>query len=142
MTKVCVGSRSFLHCREGNYAPVRMTAFDALLLLKGLRDPILVNYIFAVLREDKSPAVKARLAETMVASLPVLAAIEQLGGGAGTEQPLFIEEENAPKPVAESTFNAEQAALALRKEYGKGENMRENLLSSLLCVLLFHRLTP
>lgn len=109
-----------------------MTAFDALILLKGLRDPVLVNYIFAVLREDKSPAVKARLAESMVAGLPVLAAIDLLGGGAGSEQPLFIEEENAPKPMVESTFNAEQAALALRKEYGKGENMRENLLVTLL----------
>lgn len=119
--------------REGNYAPVRMTAFDGIVLLKGLKDPSLANYLFTVLRDDKSPAVQARLSETLIASLPVLAALDQLGvTGAGANEALFIEEENAPKPVIESEFNTEMAVLALRKEYGKGESMRQCLLSTLL----------
>lgn len=70
-----------------------------------------------------------------------MAAIDLLGSEGGDEQTFLVEEDEAPKPVTSNVFNSETATLGLRREYGKGEQMRENLLTVLLygCLLRFSR---
>ncbi|GAA6000165.1 transcription initiation factor TFIID subunit TAF2 [Rhodotorula paludigena] len=115
----------FNYTRDGNYPPVRIAAFDALLLLNPLQDVMpLVRYMFAVMREDSSRLVQRRLAESVLESLPVLVAMQDLA---------------APDPNAESAANdakKERDELAnvlksLRKKPGRSMNYRTSLLQTL-----------
>ncbi|GAA5975739.1 hypothetical protein JCM10908_005265 [Rhodotorula pacifica] len=114
----------FNYTRDGNYPPVRLAAFDALLLLNPLQDVMpLVRYLFAVMREDSSRLVQRRLAESILESLPVLAAVHDLA---------------APDPNADQAGDAkkERDELAnvlksLRKKPGRSMNYRTALLATL-----------
>lgn len=114
----------FNYTRDGNYPPVRLAAFDALLLLNPLQDVMpLVRYLFAVMREDSSRLVQRRLAESILESLPVLAAMHDLA---------------APDPNADQAGDAkkERDELAnvlksLRKKPGRSMNYRTALLATL-----------
>ncbi|GAA5913888.1 hypothetical protein JCM5296_004171 [Sporobolomyces johnsonii] len=114
----------FAYTRDGNYPPVRIAAFDALLLLNPLQDVMpLVRYLFAVMREDSSRLVQRRLAETVLESLPILAAVQDLA---------------PPDPEVDAHGNVkkERDALAnvlkaLRKKPGRSLNYRQSLLQTL-----------
>ncbi|POY76846.1 hypothetical protein BMF94_0098 [Rhodotorula taiwanensis] len=114
----------FNYTRDGNYPPVRLAAFDALLLLNPLQDVMpLVRYLFAVMRQDSSRLVQRRLAESILESLPVLAAVHDLA---------------APDPNADQAGDAkkERDELAnvlksLRKKPGRSMNYRTALLATL-----------
>ncbi|KAI9604502.1 hypothetical protein KEM48_000737 [Puccinia striiformis f. sp. tritici PST-130] len=70
----------FLICaRPGNYLPLRILAFDCLLLLRGFQDKAIIRYMFIVLRDDPSLLVRRRLAMGLVQCLPILVLIEELG---------------------------------------------------------------
>ncbi|GAA5972288.1 hypothetical protein JCM8115_005958 [Rhodotorula mucilaginosa] len=113
----------FNYTRDGNYPPVRLAAFDALLLLNPLQDVMpLVRYLFAVMREDSSRLVQRRLAESVLESLPILAAVHDL----------------APPDPNDSAGDAkkERDELAnvlksLRKKPGRSMNYRTALLATL-----------
>ncbi|BGP23606.1 transcription initiation factor TFIID subunit 2 [Rhodotorula toruloides] len=114
----------FNYTRDGNYPPLRIAAFDALLLLNPLQDVMaLVRYLFAVMRDDSSRLVQRRLAESVLESLPVLVAIHDLA---------------APDPNADLAGDAkkERDELAnvlkmLRKKPGRSMNYRTSLLQTL-----------
>lgn len=112
-------------CSDGNYPAVRIAAFDALLLLNPLQDAMpLVRYLFAVMREDSSRVVQRRLAEGVLDSLPILAAIQDLAA-----PELVFEEEGSTKKHSDSTSNILKA---LRKKPGRSLNYRQSLLQTLM----------
>ncbi|GAA5969785.1 hypothetical protein JCM11641_008040 [Rhodosporidiobolus odoratus] len=110
--------RFFVYTRDGNYPMVRIAAFDALLLLNPLQDVMpLVRYLFAVMREDSSRLVRRRLAESVLESLPVLAAIQDLA---------------PPDPAADEKRDELANVLkSLRKKPGRSMNYRTALLQTL-----------
>lgn len=113
---------------DGNYPPVRIAAFDALLLLNPLQDVMpLVRYLFSVMRDDSSRLVQRRLAASVLESLPILAAVQDLA---------------PPDPGAEDSKDEKKrdelanVLKALRKKPGRSMNYRTSLLTTLVCVLL------
>ncbi|KAM0788313.1 hypothetical protein ACM66B_001456 [Microbotryomycetes sp. NB124-2] len=114
----------FVYTRDGNYPPVRIAAFDALLLLNPLQDHFpLVRYFFSVLREDSSRLVQRRLGEAILDSLPVLASMHDLAA----PEVVFDEDEGKKKdkdPI-------EKTLKALRKKPGRSLNFRQCLLQTL-----------
>ncbi|GAA5910197.1 hypothetical protein JCM8208_006756 [Rhodotorula glutinis] len=117
----------FNYTRDGNYPPVRMAAFDALLLLNPLQDVMpLVRYLFAVMRDDSSRLVQRRLAQSVLESLPILVAVQDLappdpsasdGAGGGDAKKERDELANVLK--------------SLRKKPGRSMNYRTSLLQTL-----------
>lgn len=115
----------FVYTRDGNYPPVRIAAFDALLLLNPLQDNLpLVRYLFSVLREDSSRLVQRRLAEGILDSLPILAAIQDLAAPDNV-----FEEEGVVKKEKDPLS---QQLKALRKKPGRSLNFRQSLLQTLM----------
>ncbi|GAA5828317.1 hypothetical protein JCM11251_006194 [Rhodosporidiobolus azoricus] len=114
--------RFFAYTRDGNYPPVRIAAFDALLLLNPLQDVMpLVRYFFAVMRDDSSRLVQRHVAEAVLESLPVLVAMQDLA---------------PPDPSAEEKEDKKKDELAnvlksLRKKPGRSMNYRTSLLQTL-----------
>ncbi|GAA5914840.1 hypothetical protein JCM6882_007815 [Rhodosporidiobolus microsporus] len=114
--------RFFAYTRDGNYPPVRIAAFDALLLLNPLQDVMpLVRYFFAVMRDDSSRLIQRHVAEAVLESLPVLVAMQDLA---------------PPDPAAEEKEDKKKDELAnvlksLRKKPGRSMNYRTSLLQTL-----------
>ncbi|KAK4696234.1 transcription initiation factor TFIID subunit 2, partial [Phenoliferia sp. Uapishka_3] len=118
-------TKFFVYTRDGNYPPVRIAAFDALLLLNPLQDVLpLVRYFFGVLRNDSSLLVQRRLAQSLLQSLPVLAAIHDLAA-----PEMVFEEEGAAKKEKDPLSNVLKA---LRKKPGRSVNYRQQLLQTLI----------
>jgi transcription initiation factor TFIID subunit 2 len=110
--------------RDGNYPAVRIAAFDGLLLLNPLADVMpLVRYFFAVMREDSSRLVQRRLAQGLLESLPILAAIHDLAA-----PEIVFEEDGAQRKDKDSLSNTLKA---LRKKPGRSLNYRQCLLQTL-----------
>lgn len=115
---------------DGNYPPVRVAAFDALLLLNPLQEAwALVRYFFSVMREDSSRLVQRRLAQGLLESLPVLSAIHDLAA-----PDLVFEEEGVKK---EKDKDKDKDVLgnvlkSLRKKPGRSVNYRQHLLQTLM----------
>ncbi|GAA5961060.1 hypothetical protein JCM3765_006519 [Sporobolomyces pararoseus] len=116
----------FSYSRDGNYPPVRCAAFDALLLLNPLQDVMpLVRYLFSVMREDSSRLVQRRLAETVLESLPVLAAVQDLA-------PPDPDVDENGNPINKKERDVLTNVLkALRKKPGRSLNYRQSLLATL-----------
>lgn len=117
--------------RDGNYPPVRCAAFDALLLLNPLQDVMpLVRYLFSVMREDSSRLVQRRLAETVLESLPILAAVQDLA-------PPDPDVDENGNPINKKERDVPTNVLkALRKKPGRSLNYRQSLLATLTWVFL------
>ncbi|KAK4058342.1 hypothetical protein OIO90_000500 [Microbotryomycetes sp. JL221] len=114
----------FVYTRDGNYPPVRIAAFDALLLLNPLQDHFpLVRYLFSVLREDSSRLVQRRLGEAILESLPILASMHDLA-----PPEVVLEEEEGKKKDKDPV---EKQLKALRKKPGRSLNFRQCLLQTL-----------
>lgn len=117
----------FNYTRDGNYPPVRIAAFDALLLLNPLQDVMpLVRYLFAVMRDDSSRLVQRRLAQSVLESLPILVAMQDLAPP----------DPNAGDGAAGGDAKKERDELAnvlksLRKKPGRSMNYRTSLLQTL-----------
>ncbi|KAK4051913.1 hypothetical protein OIV83_002618 [Microbotryomycetes sp. JL201] len=115
----------FVYTRDGNYPPVRIAAFDALLLLNPLQDHFpLVRYFFSVLREDSSRLVQRRLGEAILDSLPVLASMHDLAA-----PEIVFDEEDGKKKDKDPI---EKQLKALRKKPGRSLNFRQCLLQTLV----------
>ncbi|GAA5825196.1 hypothetical protein JCM3770_002346, partial [Rhodotorula araucariae] len=115
----------FNYTRDGNYPPVRIAAFDALLLLNPLQDVMpLVRYLFAVMRDDSSRLVQRRLAESVLESLPVLVAMQDLA-------PPDPHADTAAGDAKKERDELANVLKALRKKPGRSMNYRTSLLQTL-----------
>ncbi|KAI7963119.1 hypothetical protein MJO28_001213 [Puccinia striiformis f. sp. tritici] len=120
----------FLICaRPGNYLPLRILAFDCLLLLRGFQDKAIIRYMFIVLRDDPSLLVRRRLAMGLVQCLPILVLIEELGMEPSDHNFSVIEESH---PVNTQKFDHKTVTKHLRAEVGRALILRECIMSVML----------
>ena len=132
----------FTYTRDGNYPPVRIVAFDALLLLSPLdvaRHSIgmaITNYICKVMSTDSSLLVRRRLAESALESLPVLVAMEELASPAQRADQEASREAKArksgkPSKAKDDEALEDQLLRSLRALPGRSKNTRGAILSAL-----------
>ncbi|EJU02667.1 hypothetical protein DACRYDRAFT_21692 [Dacryopinax primogenitus] len=117
------------YTREENFVPVRLAAFDALLVMKWYMRPALIRYFFSVVINDPSRVIRRHLAHAMVESLGVLYQIGELGSG-HKKEPILIEEDGTQKKKPKSS-EAAVMARALRKELQKSATFRECILPTM-----------
>ena len=118
----------FNYTRDGNYPPVRMAAFDALLLLNPLQDVMpLVRYLFAVMRDDSSRLVQRRLAQSVLESLPILVAVQDLA----PPDPSASDGAAGGGDAKKERDELANVLKSLRKKPGRSMNYRTSLLQTL-----------
>ncbi|EFP77426.2 uncharacterized protein PGTG_03382 [Puccinia graminis f. sp. tritici CRL 75-36-700-3] len=120
----------FLLCaRPGNYLPLRILAFDCLLLLRGFQEKAIIRYMFMVLRDDSSLLVRRRLAMGLVQCLPILVLIEELGMEPSDQNFSVIDESH---PLNTQKFDHKTVTKHLRAEVGRALILRECIMSVML----------
>lgn len=122
------------YTREGNFAPVRMAALNALLLLRGLQHKVLTRYYFGLLATDEDDMVKTHLARGLCDALAVALATGELGYA---RQRIELLQEDARDIVAEQeaalaeeAAQNEQMIKLLRRELGRSASVREGFLAA------------
>lgn len=121
--------------REGNYGPVRIAAFEALLLNKWFPRKSLARYLFAVIGSDSSRTVRRFVARAAITSLGILEAIGDIRNSAkDSEKAVLIEEDGSFMSSAKQARRgeAEQALKAIRKDAGKQKGVREIFIPTFL----------
>lgn len=117
--------------RQGNYPQVRIAAFDGLFLTKWYA-PQIMRYVFAVMANDPSRAVRRHVAKSACYSLAILAQMGEMKAAIKESESLLIEEDgNGNEKVKESKKSELDSWLKiLRKdrELGKNEVIREFLM--------------
>ena len=123
----------FAYTRQGNYAPLRIAAFNGLVLMRGLQHKIIARYLFAVLRSDESSVVKRALARAILESLAVAIACNEFGE-LKPRSSLYLEGDPAAAYQAETTRerDLENVLRSLRKEVGRSAAIREGFMAALL----------
>lgn len=120
--------------RQGNYAPLRIVAFDCLLLLGAIRHRPIIQYISTVLGYDESRVVKRALSQSIVESLIVLMSTGELAI-IQKKEPTFIEEEAKLNEIKEKDSHKseiEKQIKSVRKDIGKLASLRAGVLNVLL----------
>lgn len=123
------------YTREGNFAPVRMAAFNALLLLNGLQHKVLSRYYFAVLASDEDHVVRTELARGLCDALAVMVATGELGITRQRHETLqegdplgsIAEQESM---LADEAEQNEQMIKVLRREIGRSVSVRDGFLAA------------
>lgn len=143
--------------REGTYSPIRTVAFDCLLLLGGLQDERLAQYMLAVLRYDESPLVRQHLGSSILTSLVTLIATDAFGEKISTDtrgRSAFVDvsleefDENFALMSAGTrsrgggvaVFDSQAATIdrafkTLRSRIGSNAAVREALQATITCVV-------
>ena len=125
-------------CREGNSTQVRMLAFDALLMTKWYT-PKIMKYIFAIIANDPSRAIRRHVAINTCHSLALLVYMGEMKGSSKDAETLLIEEDGSiPENRRENKKSDVELMLkVLRKdkEVGKNDILREFLMPLLLWVI-------
>ncbi|WAR52569.1 hypothetical protein PtB15_1B1012 [Puccinia triticina] len=120
----------FLLCaRPENYLPLRILAFDCLLLLKGFQEKAIIRYMFLVLRDDPSLLLRRRLAMGLVQCLPILVLLEEIGMEPSDHNFSVIDESH---PFNSLKFNHKTVTKHLRAEVGRALILRECIMSVML----------
>lgn len=115
-------SRVFLsYTRSGNYEPLRRVAFDCLLLCRPPgRSAELTRYLCTVIRDDPSLSIRRHVAKLLSES--ILASLAS-GEVSGMPAPKLSEGIEGP--------DSQGIVRALRKEFGKKEDLREAIQAEL-----------
>ncbi|BEJ12391.1 hypothetical protein CspHIS471_0208510 [Cutaneotrichosporon sp. HIS471] len=137
MKSILVGQRTndprmFLHyTREGNYEPLRLMAFDCLLLCKSPgRSQPLAQYLFHVIRHDYSLTVRRHVARAFSESILMTLAVGEVHMSV---TPGGIVEVTDNLEQREKERDQEQAKIvkAVRKEFNSKPELRHELLEAL-----------
>lgn len=117
--------------RQGNYMHVRIAAFDGLFLTKWYA-PQIMRYVFAVMANDSSTAVKRHVAKSACYSLALLAQMGEMKAAIKEAESLLIEEDGhgneKTKESKKSELDSWLKILRKDRELGKNEVVREFLL--------------
>ncbi|TIB11129.1 hypothetical protein E3P92_02992 [Wallemia ichthyophaga] len=122
------------YTREGNYPPLRIVAFDCLMLLGSLRHRPIIQYFSTILGYDESRVVRRSLAQSMIESLIVLMATGELAA-IQKKEPQFIEEDaklSEAKEKDSSKSELDRQLKGLRKDVGKIASLRMGIMAVLL----------
>ena len=116
------------YTREGNYVPVRVAAFEGLLLLRALQEKIIARYILAVLRYDTSRIVQRRIAAAIVDNLPILAAMDEMHA----PESGYFEEDNHKHSNKQHNQSVDSLLKSLRNSVGRSIMLRDSIMSVML----------
>lgn len=127
----CTRLNPHYHHRPGNYPPLRILAFDSLLLLRAFQEKAIVRYMFLVMRDDQSLLVKRRLATGLVQCLPILVLMEELAVEPNKAGFSVIDD---PAEVAKTKarFDHKTVSKLLRAEVGRALILRDCIVSVML----------
>lgn len=126
----------FVFTRQGNFVPLRLAAFNCLLMLGGLQHKIIARYIFSILRTDESEVVKHALAKLMLESLAVSIATN-VHGELKPRRTIFVDSDSDVYSATREADKARQADLGqvlrvVRREVGRSASIRHGYLAALL----------
>ncbi|WFD29826.1 hypothetical protein MSPP1_000839 [Malassezia sp. CBS 17886] len=136
------------YTRAGNFAPVRMHALNALLLLGTLQHKVLTRYYFALLATDESERIRMHLAGSLCDALAVALATGELGytpkrvdersaDGALQEHDDAVPPDELDQLGAQDARRHRDEALQdamirhLRREIGRSASVREGFLTAM-----------
>ncbi|KAH9824294.1 hypothetical protein DFH28DRAFT_1103158 [Melampsora americana] len=123
----------FLACtRPGNYPPIRILAFDCLLLLRAFQEKAIVRYMFLVMRDDECLLVKRRLAMGLVQCLPILVLMEELAVEPKKGGYSIIDDPTEVAAKTKAKFDHKNVTKLLRAEVGRALILRDCIVSVML----------
>ncbi|WVQ66072.1 uncharacterized protein L199_004250 [Kwoniella botswanensis] len=118
------------YTREGNFEPIRMVAFDGLLLCKPPgKSSALDRYLDKVIRSDSSFTIRRHVARGLSESILMTLALGEIQ----VSQPGVLEDENEEAREKRSEAQNNAIVKAVRKEFSKKEDVKvlvQNLLIS------------
>lgn len=119
------------YTRLANYSLVRLTAFDILLKLGGLRQGPFTRYVFSTIFNDKSPIIRRYLSFSVSEALALMALSDQQEQAPITTEQMIIEDDN-DKAIEQKKkilvrANISGAITALRQEIMEEEILKEEL---------------
>lgn len=123
-----------MRCSEGNYIPVRLAAFDGLLLMKWYHSKNIIRYIFSVFTNDQSRVVRRRVALSICECLALLFAVGEIKTLSKDSEPFLIEEDGSQPTKAKQSKKGEVDAMikTLKKEIGRSASLRECIMPIML----------
>ncbi|WRT69673.1 uncharacterized protein IL334_006663 [Kwoniella shivajii] len=117
------------YTREGNFEPIRMVAFDGLLLCKPPgRSVALDKYLMEVVRSDHSLTIRRHVARGLSESILMTLALGEIT----VPQPGVVEDEN--NEAREKRYEAQNTAIvrAIRKDFNKKMDVKQFIQDSLM----------
>ncbi|EMR11401.1 hypothetical protein PNEG_00424 [Pneumocystis murina B123] len=119
------------YTRLANYSLVRLTAFDILLKLGGLRQGPFTRYVFSTIFNDKSPIIRRYLSYSVSEALALMALNDQQNQTPVTTEQMIIEDD-IDKAIEQKKkilvrANISGAITALRQEVMEEETLKEEL---------------
>lgn len=125
---------------EGNYEPLRLMAFDCLLLCKAPgRSVAIAQYLFDVIRHDYSLTVRRHVARAFSESILMTLAVGEVFM---PRAPGVIEVDSNHDREKEKANEEKKIVKALRKDFNNKIELREVVQECLLCVGSTFELTP
>ncbi|CAO1634477.1 unnamed protein product [Parajaminaea phylloscopi] len=127
--------RLFLgYTQQGTFTPLRIAAFNYLLILSGLKHRLVVRYLFAVLQDDDNRMVKRSLAKALCDALSVAIATGDVMTAAQAPDAVIEDTSGGNLEAAEKAREKEmeQHLRSLRREVGRSAAVREGFLAALL----------
>ncbi|KAG5439182.1 hypothetical protein PCANB_001481 [Pneumocystis canis] len=124
------------YTRSANYDLVRLTAFDVLLKLGGLRQGPFIHYVFSTIFNDKSPAIRRYLSLSISEALALMALNDQQNQIPIITTEQMIIEDDIDKAIEQKKkilvrANVSGAITALKQEIMEEETLKEQLWASL-----------
>ncbi|KTW26896.1 uncharacterized protein T551_03358 [Pneumocystis jirovecii RU7] len=124
------------YTHSANYDLVRLTAFDVLLKLGGLRQSPFTYYVFSTISSDRSPAIRRYLSFSISEALALMALNDQQSQIPIITAEQMIIEDDVDKAIEEKKrvlvrANISGAITALKQEIMEEETLKEQLWASL-----------
>lgn len=121
-----------IYCREGNYTSVRLAAFDGLLLMKWYSSKTIIRYIFSVITNDSSRAVRRYVAKGVSESISLLVAIGEIKSSTKETDILIEEDGTSPEKRKAKKSDADMMIKTLRTAVGRSVSLRECIMPIML----------
>lgn len=117
-----------MHSRFGNFADVRLTSFDSLLLLGALDNYKASEYICNVIEQDPSPFIRFHVAQGLAEILGIFMARDGLEGHRELHDSLFEEDGSSGQKSGLSSDKPALPALDIvRRQYGVQPVLRKEI---------------
>lgn len=122
-----------LSLSAGNYIPIRLAAFDCLLLSATPgSNPLIAAYLFQIIAHDQSRVVRRHVASGISEALILALFFGAVRGAQPVQDRTLVEadgETAVNKPKAAKVDEVEMSLKALKKEIGKMKEMKEGIIS-------------
>lgn len=128
------------YTQQGTFTPLRIAAFNLLLILSGLKHRVVVRYIFAALQSDDSRLVKRSLAKALCEGIAIAIATGDVTATQRAGDAVIEDTTAGSLDAADRARDKEMDAnlRSLRREVGRSAAVREGFLGALLAPAADH----